>query len=322
MRVHAMTRLGLTAAVATLLGVGLVGPAQADDTQVLQGGSFPTDGTYLAYVACSGFSAPATPPVLRVNTGPEGVPMGERTAGLVPSAAGTATGPVVSLDSMRTGTATVDVHTAAGGQGVSWAWVITQDAPAGHAWLGRADVSVPAGWSRVDAAGHTYAWSLIDLATMRSTGQAPASSLAGFTGVHGDGPGYVISGLGCDGGESHLDAVRGGDAGDVTTYDIEGLALSSTMAASRTTVAAGRPVTLSNTSVDAVGRVTGDLVVLQERGPGGQWSDVGEVVTPGADGVARAVVRPERTTTYRWWRPEGEYAAQGWSPSVRVVVSR
>lgn len=312
----------LVAGVLATAGLCLAAPAHADDTQVIQGGSFPTDRTFLTYVPCSSFFAGATPPVLRINSGPDGVPMGERSAGLVPQGAGSAAGPVVMLDSMRTGTATVDVHTAGGGQGVSWAWVVTSDAPRGHAWLGRADVSAPAGWSRVDARSLTYAWSLVDLGTRRTRSSGPSTTLAGLTSAHGDGPGYVVSGLGCDGAASQLDAVRGGAPGAVTTYDIEGLALTTTIDASRTRVPAGRRVTLLNRTVDAVGRSTGDLVVLQELRPDGTWRDVGETVTPEVDGLARAEVRPEQTTTYRWYRPEGEYAAEGYSAPLKVVVTR
>lgn len=314
----------VVAGVVAVAGLSLAGAgsAVADDTEVVEGGSFPTDRTGLAYSACDRFGAPADAPVLRVNTGPEGQSHGERTAGLLPQGRGTAAGPVVVLDSMGTGIASTEVHTEQGGQGVSWAWVRSPDATAGQAWLGRADVTTSSGWSVVDTAALPYDWTLVDLATMRSVETAPSATLGRFTRDHGDGAGYVFTGLGCDGVESHLDAVRAGAAGDVTTYDIEGLALTTTIAASETRVRRGDRVRLTASVVDALGRVTGDLVRLQQRTGDGGWIDVGKVVEPGLDGIARVRVGPDRTTSYRWWRPASEYADAGHSVAVEVRVRR
>ena len=50
-----------------------------------------------------------------------------------------------------------------------------------------------------------------------------SATIAGFTAEHGDGPGYLLAGLGCDGEEFSIDALRFGSPGAVTTYDLEGI---------------------------------------------------------------------------------------------------
>lgn len=309
--------LGVAVAVASMT----FAPARADDVQVLRGAGFPTPDAHLTYVGCDSFRGPTTPPQLRINRGPEGVPLGRRSFGLVPADAGTATGAYVRLDSMATGTAVVPVHAAGGTAGVSWAWVRAADTPGDQAWLGRAPVVVPAGgWHQIDAATLSYAWTLVDLRDGAAVRTGPAATLAGLTAVHGDGAGYVVTGLGCDGRTFHIDALRAGDAGDVTTYDLEGMDLTTLAATSAETVASGDEVEISATVVDSDGNPTGDLVVLQSRTPLDEWRTVGEPVSAGADGVARTTIRPEETSDYRWFRPEGEYADEGWSAPVRVHV--
>lgn len=298
-------------------------PAQADDVQVLRGTGFTTDETYLTYVGCQSFHGPVSPPQLRINRGPAAAPLGARSFGLVPSGTGTASGSFVRLASMGTGTSVIAVHATAGASGVSWAWVRAADTPGTQAWLGRAAVSVPAGsWQHVDAASLTYSWSLVDLGTGATTATDGPATLGAFTAEHGDGEGFVVTGFGCDGRSVNVDAVRGGDRGDVTTYDLEGMVLRTTASASTQRVAPGAEVELTATVVDGVGRPTGDLVVLESRSPGGAWRTLGAPLAPGRDGVARVTVRPEATTEYRWFRPDGEYADQGWSEPVLVTTTQ
>lgn len=318
-----MRALGVlgSAVLLTAMTTMTVSPAHADDLQVLRGTGFPTADARLAYVGCQSFHGPAAPPQLRINLGPGAAPLGRRSFGLVPAGPGTATGAYVRLDSMATGTAVVPVHAAEGTEGVSWAWVRTADAPGDRAWLGRAAVLVPAGgWHRVDAATLTYSWTLVDLRTGASVQAGPPATLAGLTAAHGDGPGYAVTGLGCDGHTFNVDGVRAGDVGDVTTFDLEGMDLTTVAAASSDVVAPGEAVELTATVLDAGGRPTGDLVVLQSRTLGGAWQGQGEPVAADAGGVARVTVHPAETTDYRWFRPEGEYADEGWSPPVRVTV--
>lgn len=310
-------------AVAVVGALGVV-PAHADGVEVLHGSGFPSPDTHLTYVGCESFQGPTTEPQLRINRGPGSAPMGTRSYGLVPSGTGTATGAVVRLESMGTGTSVVPVHAADGTTGVSWAWVRAGDAAGHQAWLGRAPLVVPAGrWHPVDAAALTYAWTLVDLLTGEAVQTAPPAHLPGFTAAHGDGAGYVVTGLGCDGNTFNVDALRGGDAGDVTTYDLEGMALTTLVSVSAATVGAGDAVEVTAQVVDAGGRATGDLVILETRAPGGAWAPHGEPVASDPDGVARVTLRPETTAEYRWFRPESEYADGGWSESRTVtVVSR
>lgn len=304
--------------------VGTAGTAHADDSVTLQGAAFPDDRAFLTYVACSDFFGAAVPPQLRINLGPDAAPIGRRSIGLVPAGAGSAAGPYARFDSLAAATARVSVTAEQGTTGVSYAWYAAPDTPAGHAWSGRADVSVaPGGWHQVDAAGLDYAWTLVDLASGQRVDDGGLAGIADFTAVHGAGPGYVVTGFGCDGHEFNVDAVQAGDAGSVRTYDFEGLQVTTTIAASATEVAAGAPAELTGTVTDTQGRVLGDPLVLEARAPGDpSWQVVEELVVADADGVARVEVRPEATTEYRWVLPESQYADAGASVPLVVTVGR
>jgi hypothetical protein len=304
-------------AVATLAGLlaGVVPAASADGVSVRSGPGSAADGMFLTYLGCDSFSAAATPPRTRVNLGPGVAPMGRRSFGLVPTGPGTASGPYVPFTSLAAAGASVAVTASAGTSGASYIWTTAPDAPPGHAWLGRAAVSVRAGgWQVVDTAGLRYGWQLVDLVTGSATPGAAATP-AEFVAAHGDGAGYVVTGFGCDGHAFNIDAVRGTGQ----TWDFEGIALDTAIATSAPQVAAGHDVVVSGHVTDAAGRVTGDPLVLQARTPGqGEWRSVSEPTLAGPDGWSRATVTVSEDTEYRWLRPEGEYADAGASGSVVV----
>ena len=306
-------------ALATLasLAVGLAPAASADGVSVRSSPGSALDGMFLTYLGCDGFFAPATAPRTRVNLGPGAAPMGRRSFGLVPSAAGTTSGPYVPFLSLAGAGASVAVTATEGTTGASYIWTSAPDAPAGHAWLGRATTSVPAGgWHTVDTADLRYDWQLVDLVTGAATAGAPATP-AEFVTAHGDGTGYVVTGFGCDGRAFNIDAVRG--VGQ--TWDFEGVTLATAITASAPEVPAGLDVVVSGHVTDPVGRVTGDPVLLQARTPGvGEWRTVSDLTLVGPDGWSRVTVTVTEDTEYRWFRPEGEYADEGWSPPVRVTV--
>ena len=302
------------ATLASLL-VGLAPAASADGVSVRSGPGSAVDGMFLTYLGCDSFSAAATPPSTRVNLGPGVAPLGRRSFGLVPSAPGTASGPYVPFTSLAGAGASVAVTASAGTSGASYIWTTAPDAPPGHAWLGRAALTVrPGGWQTVDTTTLRYDWQLVDLVTGSSTPGAAATP-AEFVAAHGDGPGYVVTGFGCDGHAFNIDAVRG--AGQ--TWDFEGITLDTTIAASAPQVPAGNDVVLSGHVTDAAGRVTGDPLLLQARTPGqGEWRTVSGPTLVGPDGWSRTTARVTEDTEYRWLRPEGEYADAGTSTSVVV----
>jgi hypothetical protein len=306
------------ATLASLLVGSLVGPApsaSASGTSVRSGPGSPLDGMFLTYLGCDSFYGAAAPPGTRVNLGPGVAPLGRRSFGLVPAGPGTASGPYVPFLSLAGADASVAVSASAGTTGASYIWTTAPDAPSGHAWLGRAAASVPAGgWHTVDTGSLRYDWQLVDLVTGTATAGGTATPDE-FVAAHGDGAGYVVTGFGCDGRAFNIDAVRG--AGQ--TWDFEGIALSTAIAASTPQVPAGGEVVVSGHVTDAAGRVTGDPLVLQARAPGqGEWRTVSDPTLVDGDGWSRATVTVTEDTEYRWLRPQGEYADAGVSASVVV----
>lgn len=317
MSMHVRNLLGVVAATTLSLGL-LAVPAGAADSRTVSGAATGDPDVYLTYVSCDDLFGVATAPKTRINLGPYAAPLGRRSLGLVPSGGGSAAGPHARIDSLAGLDASVSVAATNGAQGVSWILAVTRSSPVGTAWRGRAVVSVPAGsWHQVSAADLTYTWTMVHLATGAPLDHAGTGTPAEFAAGHGDGAGLVVTGLGCDGRAFNLDAVRASG----TTFDFEGVALGTAIAAGRQQTRAGEEVELTGRVTDAAGRVTGDALVLEARGPGGTWAPVGKPVLPDRDGVARVRVPVAETTEFRWHRPEGQYADEGWSDAVTVTVT-
>ena len=276
------------------------------------------DGMYLTYVACESVSGPATAPSTRINRGPDAAPMGRRSFGLVPSGAGTASGPSFSFMSLGALEAAVDVHAEAGTTGVSYIWVTTPDAPTGHAWRARAPLAVsPGGWQHVDTSTVRHDWELVDLLTGLATAHESATP-AEFVAAHGDGPGHLVTGFGCDGHAFNLDAVRGNGG----TWDFEGLTLATAILPSSKHLGAGDKLSIAGSVTDASGRVTGDPLVLQSRPAGAtEWTDVSPVTYAGPGGASLVTIAVAETQELRWLRPESEYSDEGASEPVLVTVT-
>lgn len=273
---------------------------------------------HLTYVGCDAIAGPATAPSTRINRGPEAAPLGRRSFGLVPAGPGTAAGPTISFLSMAGLGAAVDVRSESGTTGASYIWVTSLDAPAGHAWRGRASLAVPpATWQHVETTSLTHEWHLVDLTTgMAKT--VESATPAEFVGRHGDGAGYVVTGFGCDGNSFNVDAIRGNGR----VWDFEGLPLATSITTSAPGLVAGEQLTVAGSVTDGSGRVTGDPLVLQARAPGAaEWTDVSPLTYMGPDGSSRATVTVSETQELRWLRPESEYADAGTSDVVLVTVT-
>lgn len=310
-------RIGLAALAVVLGSAGTAAPGWAGETRTLTGPSTGSNEVFLTYVGCAGFFGPSTAPSSRINLGPQSAPLGRRSLGLVPQGGGTATGPYASFRSLAALDASLSATAAGGSTGVSYIWTITPDTLPGTAWSGRADTAAGAGgWQEVRTADLTYTWSLVDLTSRRPVADGGQATPAQFAAAHGDGHGYVVTGFGCDGNAFNIDAVRSG----ATTWDFEGITLSTTMGAAPASVQPGATVTISGTVRDTGGRVTGDPLVLEARTPGGEWRPLGDPRLADRDGTTRLDVVVDETTEYRWHRPESQYADEGWSDAVTVRV--
>jgi hypothetical protein len=313
--VAAVAATTLTMTTGAALGAPAAG---ADGPRTVSGPATGDSDVYLTYVGCADVLGSAAAPRSRINLGPYAAPLGRRSLGIVPSTAGSAAGPYSAFGSLAALDASVAVAATGGTSGVSWVVAVTGTSVRGTAWRGRASVPVPAGsWSTVSTAALTYEWALVDLASGAVLRRAGSATPAAFAAEHGDGRGFAVTGFGCDGKAFNLDAVRGSGS----TFDFEGIALTTTIAAGRQQARAGDEVELTGRVADASGRVTGDPLVLQSRTPGGAWAPVGKPVLADRDGVARVVVPVRATTEFRWHRPESQYADEGWSDVVTVTVA-
>ena len=315
MRVRSTLRV---VAVTTVLAALGTSPAQADGARTLSGPSTGDADVFLTYVGCADLFAPATAPQSRLNLGPYAAPLGRRSLGLVPAAPGSASGPFTRFDSLAGFDSLLAVASTSGSQGVSYVMSITASSPPGTAWRGRAAVAAPPGsWTDVSAASLTYDWSLVDLSTLAAVAPAGAATPAAFAAEHGDGAGFVVTGFGCDGGSFNLDAIRASGS----TFDFEGVTLTTDASVDRQRAEAGEKVTLTGRVTDGSGRVTGDPLVLESRRPGGEWAPVGQLVMSDPSGLARTDVPVTETTEFRWHRPQSQYADEGWSDPVTVTVA-
>ncbi len=312
-----------TAVAVVALALGLApSPALADDTVVVPGTSFPATGTYLTYFGCVDlFHVDQRGPAARLQRD-DAAPLGRRAVDLTLPGAGTAAGSVGRFSSIATAVSTLSVRAPAGSGGVAYTWYLAPDMAPGEVWSGRAALSTAGdGWQQVDATTATYEWTRYNAASGTALEQAGAATIDDFTAAHGDGPGSLLTGFGCDGGTFGVDAVRTGLPGSVTTYDLDGWSVTTGIGHSVARVHAGEEVRITGSSVDASGRRMGATLALQARPRGAAaFGTVSETVVAAADGTVSATVAPEVTTEYRWYFVERDYADEHFSPVTRVLV--
>jgi hypothetical protein len=300
-------RLGLAAAAAAFVVVGAAAPAYADGTVVVQGTAFPDPARVsLSFVGCDDLYDRTDEPLApRVGRGPGAAPAGLRSLGF-DLTGGNAVGALFTVDSvLSTRTASLAVNAVGRAVGVAYAgYQEPADAGTTLLWLGRSELATPGGaWQTVEATTRSYTWTQYDMATRQPVAAGPGipMTVAEFAAAHGgDGPGVYTIGFGCDGTAFSMDQLRVGAAGQVTTYDVEGLRTRVTISTDRSAVGPGAPVTLTGRLSTQTGdRVPHATLILEERRPGSPlWTRV--VVAPvGPDG-ARAQVEPEGRTFYRW----------------------
>jgi hypothetical protein len=328
---------------ATLLVVPLPGGESAEatggsSTTVVRGTAFPEPLTaQLSFAGCAsmlGLVAESPQPL--VGTGTVAPPAGERSLGF-DLVGGNAAGALFMRPSMaQTTTADVQVYAEGGARGVAYAaYQEPADAGSVRVWVGRADlVARTSGWQRVDATGLLYAWTKRDLQTGAQLAAGPAAVIGvpSFVAAHGgDGSGFYSLGFGCDGRPFSLDEFRVGASGAVRTFDLEGLATTTTIAASRDAVTAGGTVRLTGSVRDQSGaRVTDATLALEQRVGAGPWKPVfrdadaarpSDPVVVAAGAVDPQVeVTPAATTSYRFRFADRPLAEGSDSAAVTVTV--
>lgn len=303
---------------------GLATPAHATaaaDTVVVPGTSFPDSSTYVTVFGCQSlYRTDTTSPLVRVVRD-EAAPLGTRVVELDQSATGTAVGAVSLVDSIAHATSEVSVRADEASRGVAWVWYVAPGMAPGEVWVGRTDLVAAPDWQLLDPTAATYEWQRLEAATGAVRQTAPAASIEAFTAEHGDGPGYLLSGLGCDGAAFRLDAVRSGAPDQVRTYDLEGWPITTTITGSRDRVAHGEQVTLIGRSYDGAGAPAAASLVLQARPAGAaDFRDVSGSVVPGPDGAVTLTLTPKATTDYRWFFTDRSYADAHVSPEIRIAV--
>lgn len=313
--------IALTAFVAALSTP--ITPVFADDTVVVPGLAFPGANTYLSSFGCGDLpQAGSGSPQVRIGKGGPGPATGARSFWLHMTGPGSAAGPVHRVDSVAaTSVSAFSARSDQGSSGVAFVWFVAPGLEPGQAWVGRTALSVGPGWQRVDTAGATYQWVLADATSGQALEDAGAATIPAFTTAHGDGPGYLLAGFGCDGHEFVLDALQVGSPGAVTTYDLEAVSVSTTISSSADAVDVGEEVTVSGSTLGPGGAPVGASLVLEARPEGSeQFRPVGDRLHSAPDGTVTTTVVPEATTEYRWYLPETGYADAGWSDTVRVLV--
>src|SRR6478736_5052711 len=288
-------------ALAAVAAGSLPGASAAGDSAVVVRGTDLPAGNraQLTLVGCDAVfnRGAAVRPMIGVSQGSGAV--GKRSLGFDP-AGGNAAGVVGYVESMASTTvAGVSVQADGGTTGVAYAgYQAPRDAGTTLMWIGRADVAAPAGsgWSAINVPGLGYSWTQYDMSTQKAVASAGSSGVPAFIqAMGGDGYGFYAVGLGCDGNPFNLDGWRIGSPGATASYDFEGYRTTTTIDGPGAPVEPGTPVTLTGHVVDGSGAPVAGRAVLEAK-QDGAWEtvDVAEGPNPSA------VVRPDKTTKYRW----------------------
>lgn len=316
--------VSVTAAVAAVLSAA---PASADSTITVRGTDFPAGiQAQLSFVGCENpFQRTTEPLAPSIGVGPGTAPAGVRSLGW-DLAGGNAIGSLHYVASMAdTTVASLSVQADRPAAGVAFAgYVEPADLGTGVVWVGRSSLqAAPGAWRTVDAPSRTYSWVKWDNTTQQVVASADPATVPAFMAAHGgDGPGFYTIGFGCDGTPFHMDALRIGSAGDVTTYDLEGLTTTTTMGGGSTqSIVAGEQVTLTGTLRDGSGgRLPEATVILEAQQFGdGDFRTVEVVPADGTD--PSYVVAPTTRTTYRWRFAGRPLAEPSVSRPFRVEVA-
>jgi hypothetical protein len=275
--------------------------ASGDSAVVVRGTALPSGAkSQLNLVGCDSVFARTSETVAPAITVVPGRPGNKRSLGF-DLGGGNAVGSVSYVDQVAATTvAGMAVHAEAGTIGVAYVgYQAPQDVGTSLMWIGRAPLAVPASsWTSINVPGLGYAWTQYDMSTQQPIGgEVGSSGIPAFTrAMGGDGAGFYMVGFGCDGNAFNTDAWKIGTFAGATTYDFEGFTTRTTIAGPEGPIEPGKRATLTGTVVDGAGAPVGGRAVLEAKQGDGTWDTVD--VAPGPS--PSAVVRPEKTTTYRW----------------------
>jgi hypothetical protein len=315
-----MRRWTATAVLALSLGLAPTS-AWADETVVVPGTDLPPSSpTALTYFGCLDLFNVGAGPSAVLRRDPDS-PLGTRVVDLTLPGLETAAGSARLFESVASAVSTLSVRGGeAGSTGVAYVWYVAPNTPRGHVWYGQASLSAGSRWQQVDATAAAFTWTRYNARTGAVRGKGGSATIDAFTAKHGDGPGYILAGFGCNGGTFGVDAIRTGLPGSVTTFDLEGWQVFTTIRASKAHVRAGEQVAITGTSW-GLGRPMRAALTLQARPEGAaEFQNVEETVVAGADGTVTATVTPVVTTEYRWYFAERGYADEHFSEIQRVEV--
>ena len=180
--------------------------------------------------------------------------------------------------------------------------------------------------SRSTPPPRSYTWSCVDRRDRRrSSATAAPRRIADFTDEHGDGPGYLLAGFGCDGAEFSIDRLRYGSPGDGDDVRPRGDRRHGEDAASlaQAKVAAGDPVTITGRAVDGTGAPIGASMVLQAK-PAGARAGSRRSATPSPSRPtawsARSVHPEDVDRSTAGTSPPSATPTTTWSTTVTVTV--
>lgn len=315
--------LALAASAAPLGAAHAAGGGDGATTTYVVHGTVMPLGMQFSFVGCDSL-VQRTPETLQptVALGPGTPPLGTRSLGYSLKG-GNALGSLAYVPAVGTTPVSIAVYPADAGDGPDGVAYVGYRSPkqaADRMWLGRASLDEPAGtWSTVDASTLSFTWSQVTVAsglpvlTSGTTG-VPAT-VGDFTARHGDGPGFVTMGFGCNGVTFNIDALRAGNS----VYDLEGLETHVSISGSASTVHAGDSVTLTGALRDSTGaRVPGGVLVLEERVGTGDWTPVRVMDASTTD--PSVTVTPTATTSYRFRSLDRPLAASTQSATYVVTA--
>lgn len=305
--------------VAAVLGCA---PALADSTVTVRGTAFPQGReAALSFVGCSSlYDRTNEIPRPFVSLGPGTPPTGTRSLGY-DLAGGNAIGSLHYVSSLaHTTVAGLSVYADQAASGVAY---VGYQAPADRGttlvWFGRvALAAAPGSWHSIEATTQSYEWTKYDMATrlpVESGAAFGATTLPAFLALQGgDGPGFFTIGFGCNSAAFTMDGWRIGAPGNLTTYDLEGLTTTTSLAGGRREVVAGGTSTIAGALRDGGGNPLAEATLILEAKPFGA-KDFETVQVVDAGGANPTVeVTPTTRTVYRWrfaGRPLAEASVSG-----------
>lgn len=317
-----------------IVGLAPVTPAYADDvTIVVNGTHFPASTYGLFATKCSN---PGVSPTgllrTRIAYTTDDPPLGDRMLGW-DTDSGSSIGPwsytqtpsTASVYSLRLNRPTGSVTGKA---------LVLYAPPGadGDYWLGHSPItSTGTGWTTIDASAVTFNWKHWNNTLQEFDTTAPDEILSTFVAGHGgdgspeDGSGALLGFVfGCNGDLFHLDDLRVGSVGSVTTYDYEEALTRTSISGSAGAITAGGDVILKGMPKELPNSFFSKATLKLEarRFGSSDFVQVGSATATfdGTKHPARLVRQPQKLTVYRWVLATSAARQGSTSPTFTVKV--